>query len=90
MVEVNMTIARQRFSDLANQVIYGGERVQIKRSGKTVLALIAIEDLEVLEAIEDYIDLEAAKAAIARNDFVPWDEVKKELRTIDNEVHDRD
>ena len=82
-----MTNARQRFSDLDNQVIYGGERVEIKRNGKTVLALIAIEDLQLLEAIEDAIDLEAAKAAIKRNDFVSWDEVKKELRKLDDEVH---
>ena len=45
--------ARGNFSDLVNRSAYGKERVVLTRRGKGVAAVVPIEDLRLLEAIED-------------------------------------
>ena len=83
MVKVEATKARSEFSDLLNTVKYGADRVVIERRGKEVAALVPIEDLRLLELIEDELDLEAARRALAnpKNKVrVPLAEVKKRLR----------
>ncbi len=57
--------ARQDFSDTLNRVAYGRERVILHRRGKDVAAVVPIEDLRFLEEIEDRMDLEDARAALA-------------------------
>ena len=79
MTTVSITSLREGISDIASKVMYTGERFCIERSGKPACALISIEDLELLEALEDKIDIKAAKKALKRNDFVDWEEAKKEL-----------
>lgn len=82
MLKVEATEARNEFSDLINKVRYGFDRVLIGRRGKDVAALIPVEDLRLLEMIEDQIDLEAARKALAnpKNKVrVPLKEVKKRL-----------
>lgn len=70
---------RTGLHDLANRVAYAGERVSIERNGKPFVALVSIDDMELLEHLEDKMDLEIAKAALKRNDFVSWEKLKKEL-----------
>src|SRR5256886_12105514 len=82
MVKVEATAARNGFSDLINKVCYGSDRVLIERRGKDVAALISIEDLRLLEILEDQIDIEAARKALAnpKNKVrVPLEQVKKRL-----------
>ena len=82
MVKVEATAARNGFSDLLNQVRYRSDRVIIERRGKGAAALIPIEDLRLLEMLEDTIDIDAARKALAdpKNKVrVPLDEVKKRL-----------
>ena len=57
--------ARKNFSDLVNRSAYGKERVVVTRRGKGVVALVPIEDLKLLEAIEDRLDLEDVEKALA-------------------------
>ncbi|HSE58169.1 MAG TPA: type II toxin-antitoxin system prevent-host-death family antitoxin [Nitrospiraceae bacterium] len=56
---------RQDFSDTLNRVAYGRERVILQRRGKDVAAVVPIDDLRLLEALEDRMDLEDARAALA-------------------------
>ena len=56
---------RQDFSDTLNRVAYRRERVILHRRGKDVAAVVPIEDLRLLEALEDRMDLEDARAALA-------------------------
>lgn len=75
---------RQEFADTLNRVAYGRERVVLHRRGKDVAALIPIDDLELLEAIEDRIDVEDADSILAeakakREKPIPWEKAKKKL-----------
>jgi len=70
--------AKSELSELVNRVRYGRERVVLSRHNKRVAALVSIEDLERLEALEDEADLEAAKSA-RTEESVSLDEVKRTL-----------
>ncbi len=74
--------ARDEFSDLVNRAAYGKERVVLTRRGKPLAAVVPLEDVELLERLEDRIDLDAARAALAeaRDDgTVSWEEIKAEI-----------
>ena len=82
MVKIEATAARATFSDLVNRVRYGSERVLIAKRGKPAVALISVEDFHVLEMLEDRLDIEAARKALANPENrvrVPLAEVKKRL-----------
>ncbi|NWF58501.1 MAG: type II toxin-antitoxin system Phd/YefM family antitoxin [Fischerella sp.] len=65
---VSATEARANFQELVNRVEYGGERIVIERHGKAAVAIIGLEDLKRLEALEDAIDSEQLRRAVAEND----------------------
>lgn len=79
MTKVAATTLRQEFSDILNRVVYGGERIAVERHGKTVAALVNPDDLELLEALEDRMDLEMAREALREPGHRSWDEVRAEL-----------
>lgn len=71
---------RDDFAETLNQVAYGGERVVLVRHGKPVAAMIPIDDLAFLEEMEDRMDVEAAKLALAESDErIPYGKVRQEL-----------
>ncbi|HEY4235584.1 MAG TPA: type II toxin-antitoxin system Phd/YefM family antitoxin [Lacipirellulaceae bacterium] len=70
---------RQEISDALNTVAYSGERIAISRHGKRVAVLVPVDDLALLEAVEDRIDLALAKKALKEKGSIPWSRVKKEL-----------
>ena len=84
MMRLTVTKAREDLAEMVNRVAYGHERVVLERRGKDLAALVPIEDLDLLEMLEDKIDLEAAKRAIAQAKAkgekpIPWKTVKKNL-----------
>ena len=56
-----------------------GERIVIRRHGKRIAVLLPVDDLELLEAIEDRVDLALAKKALKEKGRIPWGQAKKEL-----------
>lgn len=56
--------ARKNFADIVNKVAYGKEPVILTRRGQEIAALISIDELQLLQKIEDYIDIEDAKKAL--------------------------
>jgi hypothetical protein len=62
-----------------NTVAYAGERIAIKRHGKRIAVLVPLEDLAVLEAIEDRIDVTLAKKALKEKGRIPWAQLKQDL-----------
>ena len=82
MASVSVTAARETFADLVNRVVYAGESVELERHGKPVAAIVSIEDLRLLQALENRLDVEAAEAALAdpeNRETIPWEKVKAEL-----------
>jgi prevent-host-death family protein len=74
--------ARLKLSEVANRVAFGNERVTITRHGKPLVALVPLDDARLLEDLEDRIDLEEARVALAEakaQGTVPWEQVKAEL-----------
>ena len=58
MSERRISEARESFSTTVNRVAFGGERVVLTRHGRRVAAVVPIEDLELIEALEDATDLD--------------------------------
>jgi prevent-host-death family protein len=63
--EFSFSEARSHLADIANEVIYAGKRAILTRKGKQVVAIVSMDDLEALNAIEDQIDLADVKKALA-------------------------
>lgn len=79
-ITVSTSKARIDFAEMINQVAYGGERIVLDRHGKPIAAIIPIDDLTFLEEIENRLDIDAAKRALAESDErIPYDRVRKEL-----------
>ena len=74
--------ARENFSDLVNRTAFAKERVILTRNKRQVAAVVPVEDLELLELLEDYVDLREAKKALEedkKQGTRTWAEVKAEL-----------
>lgn len=72
--------ARKNFADIVNKVAYGKEPIVLTRRGQEVAALVSIDELELLKQIEDHIDIEDAKKALAEpGDNISAEEVWKQL-----------
>jgi prevent-host-death family protein len=79
---ITTVAARQNFSELINRVAYGKDRVLLTRRSRPLVAVVPIEDIALLEAMEDRDDLKAARAAlreVKRKGTIPWSRMKKEL-----------
>jgi len=80
MTHIEATKARDEFADTLNRVAYAGERIVLRRRGKDIAAIVPIEDLEMIEAIEDRIDVAAAKKALKeKGPNIPLAKLKAEL-----------
>ncbi len=82
MTRLNATEVRSEFADILNRVAYRKERIILHRRGKNVAVLVPIEDLKLLKKIEDRIDLEDARAALAevkKKGTIRWKKIKADL-----------
>ena len=82
MAQVSTVDARMQFSEIINRAAFGKERMILTRRGKEIVAVVPIEDVKLLEALEDKIDLEEARKALAeskKKGTVSWDKIKKDL-----------
>lgn len=74
--------AREQLSTVINRAAFGKERVVLTRRGKEVAAVVPIEDVKLLEELEDRIDLEEARTALAETKSkgtIPWEKIKADL-----------
>ena len=76
-----VTVASETLPELSNRVLRAGERVELERHGKPVAAIVSIEDMRLLEALEDQPEVKAPEAALAdpeNRETIPWEKVKAE------------
>ncbi len=72
--------ARERFSEILNQVAYGHERIVLQRHGKDVAAIISADDLARFEELEDRADLREMNRVLAKGETpIPWEKAKRSL-----------
>ena len=83
MTTLSMTDARQEFTELANKVMFSGMRICISKNNKPAFALVPLEDLQTLEALEDKIDLEEAHYRL-ENEIKLIEDAAIEIKTYEN------
>jgi antitoxin (DNA-binding transcriptional repressor) of toxin-antitoxin stability system len=64
-MELSVAKVRDNMADALNRVAYAGERIVLQRRGQGIAALVSMEDLALLEALEDRADIKAARKALA-------------------------
>jgi PHD/YefM family antitoxin component YafN of YafNO toxin-antitoxin module len=79
-----VTRLRDNMAEALNRVAYAGERVVLERRGKGVAAMVSMDDLALLEALENRADVKAARRALAEmkrtgQKPIPWGKVQQEL-----------
>jgi prevent-host-death family protein len=82
VARVSASKARTDLAEILNRVAYKGERILLHRRGKNVAAVVSLEDFSLLEQLEDRIDLEEARAALAevkKKGTIPWEKIKADL-----------
>jgi len=79
MIRISMTKARQDFTNIANRVMFGDERICIEKNNKPAMAVVPARDVELLEALEDKIDLEDALKALKQPGTIRLKDLKKKL-----------
>jgi prevent-host-death family protein len=77
MMEVGVHEIRANLADVINRVAYGGERIVLQRRGKQMLAVVSMEDLALLNALEDRADVKAAKKARKEKGGVTLEQYRK-------------
>ena len=85
MAKIAVIDARKDLADVLNRAAYGKERVVLTRRGKDVAAIVPIDDLNILEAIEDHMDVTESDKILARvragsEEVVSLEEVKARYR----------
>lgn len=55
------------------------QMIVYRKGNKPVAALVPIKDVALIEALEDEIDVRAARRALKEPGSTPWEQVKKDL-----------
>jgi prevent-host-death family protein len=74
--------AREQFSEVVNRAAFGRERIILTRRGKALAAVVPVEDVELLEALEDRQDLDEARVALEdalAGRTTTWEQIKADL-----------
>ena len=79
MRQVGVVEIRANLAEVINRVAYGGERIVLQRRNKPVVAVVSMEDLELLNALEDRADVKAALRARKEKGAVPLEKIKARL-----------
>ncbi|MFV1979634.1 MAG: type II toxin-antitoxin system Phd/YefM family antitoxin [Rhodothermia bacterium] len=70
---------RDDLADILSRVRHAHERVIVTRSGKPVAAIIPVDELKALQALEDQLDIKAADEAMKHGVFHDLEDVLAEL-----------
>lgn len=59
MLKMSTVEARENFSEMINQAAYGNQRVVLTRRGKPLVAVVALQDLQNVNAVAEVEDSES-------------------------------
>jgi prevent-host-death family protein len=80
MSEMALTEARLHLADVVNRAAYTGEGIYLTRHGRRLAAIVPVEVLDAIEALEDRIDIEAAEESYAEaGENITLDKLREEL-----------
>jgi prevent-host-death family protein len=84
MTQMATTKARADFADVVNRAAHKGERILLSRNGKSIAAIVPIEDVTLLEELEEEGDIAALRAALPetrrrREKPISWERARKML-----------
>ncbi len=80
MIRLPASQAREKFSEILNEVAHGNQRVMLQRHGKDFAAVISAEDLARFEELEDRADLLLMEQVIERGEApISWEQAKADL-----------
>lgn len=83
MTRVNSAEAKKQLGQIPARTARTKRRIMVTSWGKDVAAVVHIEDVQLFEEIEDRLDLDEARAALAsvkREGTVAWKKIKRDLR----------
>jgi len=81
---VSLTRLRRETATIIDRVASQGERIVLERRGRSVAAIVPLNDLALLEGIEeveDRLDVAEAERILADPNtvWIPWEEAEAEL-----------
>jgi len=79
--QMSAAVAREHFAEVVNRVAYGKERIVLSRRGKPVAAMVSMDDLLLLQALEERADKAAVREAedeSARLGTIPWETIRRD------------
>jgi PHD/YefM family antitoxin component YafN of YafNO toxin-antitoxin module len=79
MTVISVTQLKEDFAKTTGQVEFGGKRIIVEKHRKPAFAMISIDDLKMLQALEDRVDALDAEEALEDSRRIPLDEVKAKL-----------
>ncbi len=81
MTKIGVSDARDHLSEVVDRVRYTHERVVLTKRGKDVGAIVSIEDLKLLEMLEDQLDIDMARKALAEagEERIPLQSLREKL-----------
>lgn len=88
MASIPVSKARHEMKDLVNRVAYGKERIYLTSHDKKMVAIVPIEDIEILEAMEDKEDIRIAEERIAKSEQEGTLTAQELKRRLGLDVHD--
>lgn len=81
---LSTTAARDSFAEIVDRAAYGKERVVLTRRGRPLVAVVPIEDIELLEALEDEQD-----AALVRERAAEWEAADRPGKPLEDYIRER-
>lgn len=79
MIRLAATELKKDLPDAINRVQYKGERIVLHRRNKDACALVSLDDLRLLQAVEDRLDAQDAEEALKDPRRIPLDDLTASL-----------
>jgi antitoxin Phd len=80
ITKISTADVRKNFSNIVNRVSFGKESIILTRRGEEIAALVAMDELRLLQELEDRIDIaDAIKAIKEQGEDIPAEQFWKKL-----------